>query len=116
MIGRTLSHYKILSEISRGGMGIVYRAVDVKLDREVALKVLPPELFADPERKRRFVQEAKAAAKLEHPHIGVVHEIDETDGVTFIAMELILRRATPRHDCQRPPASSSRTGNSHRHR
>ncbi len=89
MIGRTLSHYKILSEISRGGMGIVYRAVDVKLDREVALKVLPPELVADSERKRRFVQEAKAAAKLEHPHIGVVHEIDETDGVTFIAMELI---------------------------
>ena len=52
MIGRTLSHYRILSEISRGGMGMVYRAVDVKLDREVALKVLPPELVADPERKR----------------------------------------------------------------
>ena len=89
MVGRTLSHYKILSEISRGGMGIVYRALDLKLDREVALKVLPPELVADPERKRRFVQEAKAAAKLEHPHIGVVYEIDEADGVTFIAMELI---------------------------
>ncbi len=89
MIGRTLSHYKILSEISRGGMGIVYRALDLNLDREVALKVLPHELVTDPERKRRFVQEAKAAAKLEHPHIGVVYEIDETDGVTFIAMELI---------------------------
>jgi serine/threonine protein kinase/tetratricopeptide (TPR) repeat protein len=89
MIGRTLSHYKVLSEISRGGMGIVYRALDVKLEREVALKVLPPELVADPERKRRFVQEAKAAAKLEHPHIGVVHEIDEVDSTTFIAMELI---------------------------
>ena len=87
MIGRTLSHYKILSEISRGGMGIVYRALDLKLDREVALKVLPPELVADPERKRRFVQEAKAAAKLEHPHIAVVYEIDEADGTTFIAME-----------------------------
>ena len=61
MIGRTLSHYKVLEELSRGGMGIVYRALDVKLDREVALKVLPPELVADPERKRRFVQEAKAA-------------------------------------------------------
>jgi serine/threonine protein kinase/predicted negative regulator of RcsB-dependent stress response len=89
MLGETLSHYKILSEISRGGMGIVYRAVDLKLDREIALKVLPPELVTDPERKRRFIQEAKAAAKLEHPHIGVVHEIDEVDGVTFIAMELI---------------------------
>jgi serine/threonine protein kinase len=89
VIGRTLSHYKVLEELSRGGMGIVYGARDVKLDREVALKVLPPELVADPERKRRFIQEAKAAAKLEHPHIGVVHEIDEAEGVTFIAMELI---------------------------
>ncbi len=89
MIGRTLSHYKVLEELSRGGMGIVYRALDVKLDREVALKVLPPELVADPERKRRFIQETKAAAKLNHPHIGMVFEIDEADGVTFIAMELI---------------------------
>jgi serine/threonine-protein kinase len=55
MIGRTLSHYKVLEEISRGGMGIVYRALDLKLDREVALKVLPPELVADPKRKRRFI-------------------------------------------------------------
>jgi serine/threonine protein kinase/tetratricopeptide (TPR) repeat protein len=70
-------------------MGIVYRALDLKLDREVALKVLPPELVADPERKRRFVQEAKSAAKLEHPHIGVVYEIDEVDEASFIAMELI---------------------------
>ena len=62
MIGRTLSHYKVLEEISRGGVGIVYKALDVKLNREVALKVLPPELVADPDRKRRFVQEAQAAA------------------------------------------------------
>jgi serine/threonine protein kinase/tetratricopeptide (TPR) repeat protein len=89
MIGKQLSHYRILSEISRGGMGVVYRALDLKLDREVALKVLPPDLVADPERKRRFVQEAKAAAKLEHPHIAVVYEIDEADGATFIVMELI---------------------------
>ena len=59
------------------------------LDREVALKVLPPESVADPERRRRFLQEAKAAAALEHPHIGVVYEVDEAEGVTFIAMELI---------------------------
>ena len=89
MIGTTVSHYKILAEISRGGMGIVYRALDTKLDREVAIKVLPPELVSDPERRRRFVQEAKAAAALHHPHIAVIHEIDEVDGVTFIAMELI---------------------------
>ena len=89
MIGRTLSHYKILEELSHGGMGVIYRATDVKLDREVALKVLPAELVEDEERKRRFVQEAKAAAALEHPHIGVIYEIDEAEGVTFIAMELI---------------------------
>ena len=64
-------------------MGIVYRAMDTKLEREVALKVLPPELVSDPERRRRFVQEAKAASKLEHPHIAVIHEIDEAEGVTF---------------------------------
>ncbi len=89
MIGQTLSHYKVLDEISRGGMGVVYRALDTKLDREVALKVLPPELVADEERRRRFIQEAKAAAALHHPHIATIFEIDEADGSTFIAMELI---------------------------
>ena len=89
MIGRTLSHYRILEEISRGGMGIVYKALDLKLNREVAVKVLPPELVSDPDRKRRFVQEAPAAAALKHPNIAVVYEIDEVDGVDFIAMELI---------------------------
>ncbi len=72
MIGRTLSHYKILEEISRGGMGIVYKALDLKLNREVALKVLPPELVSDPDRKRRFVQEAQAAAALKHPNIATM--------------------------------------------
>ncbi len=66
MIGRALSHYKILDEVSRGGMGVVYRSVDTKLDREVALKVLPAELVSDAERRERFIQEAKAASKLEH--------------------------------------------------
>ena len=89
MIGRILSHYEVLEEISRGGMGVVYRAQDLKLDRHVALKVLPPELVAASGRKQRFIQEAKTAAALSHPHIGVIHEIDESDGVTFIAMELI---------------------------
>ncbi len=89
MIGKTLSHYQILAEVSRGGMGIVYRALDTRLDREVALKVLPPELVADPERLRRFEQEARAASKLEHPNIAVIHDIGEADGVTFLTMELI---------------------------
>jgi eukaryotic-like serine/threonine-protein kinase len=89
MTGTTLSHYEILDEISRGGMGIVYRARDTRLNRDVALKVLPPELVADADRKRRFVQEAQAAASLSHPHIAVVYEIGESDGVTFVTMELI---------------------------
>src|SRR3990172_7042820 len=70
-------------------MGVVYRALDTKLDREVAIKVLPPELVVDATRRRRFVQEAKAAASIHHPHIATIHEIDEAEGVHFIAMELI---------------------------
>ena len=89
MIGRTLSHYKVLGEIGRGGMGIVYRALDIKLDREVALKVLPAKLVENPERRHRFVQEARAAAALKHPHIAVVHEVDEVDDTIFIIMELV---------------------------
>ena len=89
MVGRSLSHYKLLEEISRGGMGIVHRARDTKLDRDVALKVLPPGLTADPERAARFMREARAAAALQHPNIAVVHEIGESDGTTYLAMELI---------------------------
>jgi tetratricopeptide (TPR) repeat protein/TolB-like protein/predicted Ser/Thr protein kinase len=89
MTGRTLSHYRIGEEISRGGMGVVYRAVDTRLNREVALKVLPEEVTHDSDRKRRFIQEAQAASALEHPHIAVIHEVDEAEGFSFIAMELI---------------------------
>jgi tetratricopeptide (TPR) repeat protein/TolB-like protein/predicted Ser/Thr protein kinase len=89
MIGRRLSHYHIVGELGRGGMGIVYRAVDVNLGREVALKVLPEELVHDPQRRDRLLHEARAASALEHPHIAVIHEVGEADGVTFIAMELI---------------------------
>jgi tetratricopeptide (TPR) repeat protein/TolB-like protein/predicted Ser/Thr protein kinase len=89
MTGQTLSHYRVHEEISRGGMGVVYRATDVRLNRDVALKVLPEELTHDEERKRRFIQEAQAASALEHPNIAVIHEVDEADGHSFIAMELI---------------------------
>ena len=89
MIGRRLSHYEIIEEISRGGMGVVYRARDVNLGREVALKVLPEELLHDPGRRDRLLQEARAASALEHPHIAVIHAVGDADGVTFIAMELI---------------------------
>jgi tetratricopeptide (TPR) repeat protein len=89
VIGRTLSHYEVLEEISRGGMGVVYRARDLNLGREVALKVLPEELVHDRLRGERMLQEARAAALIEHPHIAVIHEVGQADGVTFIAMELI---------------------------
>jgi serine/threonine protein kinase/tetratricopeptide (TPR) repeat protein len=89
LVGRTLLHYDVLEEISRGGMGIVYRARDTRLQRDVALKVLPADLVSDPARRDRFVQEARAASALEHPHIAVIHGIDEADGISFIAMELV---------------------------
>ncbi|HYN06719.1 MAG TPA: protein kinase [Vicinamibacterales bacterium] len=89
LIGRTLSHYEVVEEISRGGMGVVYRARDVNLGREVALKVLPEDLVHDRLRGERMLQEARAAALIEHPHIAVIHEVGTAEGVTFIAMELI---------------------------
>jgi serine/threonine protein kinase/tetratricopeptide (TPR) repeat protein len=89
LAGRTLSHYRIVEEISRGGMGIVYRATDTRLNRDVALKVLPAELTSDRERNERFVHEARAASALEHPNIAVIHDIGEADGISFIAMELV---------------------------
>ena len=85
----TLSHYRIEGEIGRGGMGVVYRGVDTRLGRAVAIKVLPAEATADAERNRRFVQEARAASALNHPHIVTIHDIDEDAGTTFLAMELV---------------------------
>jgi len=89
MIGEAISHYRILSKLGAGGMGEVYPAEDAKLDRKVALKILPAEVAANHERMRRFIQEAKAAAALNHPNIAHVYEIDEVDGIHFIAMEFI---------------------------
>ena len=89
MIGQTLGHYRIDSKLGEGGMGLVYRARDLHLDREVAIKVLPTETVADPERKRRFAQEAKAASALNHPNILHIYDISAQDGVDFIAMEYV---------------------------
>ena len=89
MIGQTLAHYKILEKIGSGGMGDVYLAEDTKLDRKIALKVLPPDLAESEERRARFQREAKAIAALDHPNIVHVYSVEEAAGVHFITMQLV---------------------------
>src|ERR1043166_470585 len=85
----SVSHYRIVSRIGAGSMGEVYLAQDTKLDRKVALKILPADLAANRDRMQRFVREAKSAAALNHPNIAHIYEIGESNGVNFIAMEFI---------------------------
>ncbi|MCA9733428.1 protein kinase, partial [candidate division KSB1 bacterium] len=89
MIGKTILHYKILEELGRGGMGVVYKARDSKLDRDVAIKFLPKHIAANTDERKRFEIEAKAAAALNHPNIATIHAIEETDEEMFIVMEYI---------------------------
>jgi Tol biopolymer transport system component/predicted Ser/Thr protein kinase len=92
MVGRTLGHYRIDSKLGEGGMGVVYRATDTRLDRRVAVKVLRPDAMADPVRKRRFIQEAKTASALNHPNIITVYDVHSDDGTDYIAMEYVEGR------------------------
>jgi predicted Ser/Thr protein kinase len=88
-VGGTVKHYRIEAVLGRGGMGVVYRGRDSRLDRPVALKFLPTEFTADPDRKRRFFQEARAASAVNHPAIAQVYDVDEDEGAAFIVMELV---------------------------
>jgi serine/threonine protein kinase/tetratricopeptide (TPR) repeat protein len=93
LIDRTLLHYRIITQIGAGGMGEVYLALDKKLDREVALKVVPEDFASDPRRLARFEREAKAIAALNHPNIVTIHSIEEDQGVHFLTMELVEGRS-----------------------
>ena len=89
MVGSIISHYRIVEKIGEGGMGVVYKAEDTKLERTVALKFLADHLLSDDEAKQRFLREAKAAAALHHSNVCPVYEIDDVDGKTFLAMAFL---------------------------
>lgn len=89
MIAESIAHYRIIKKLGAGGMGVVYLAVDTKLDRNVAIKVLPPESLADENLKKRLLREARAAARLDHPNICAIHDVNEEDSRTFIVMQYI---------------------------
>ncbi|HEU5310049.1 MAG TPA: protein kinase, partial [Candidatus Eisenbacteria bacterium] len=87
MLGKVLSHYEIIDKLGAGGMGVVYRARDQRLDREVALKLLAPAILSDESARRRFRHEAMALSRLSHPNIATVHDFDSDGGIDFLVME-----------------------------
>ena len=89
MIDKTILHYNIAEKLGEGGMGVVYRAIDTRLLRSVALKILPPKLIVDENNRHRFIKEAQTASSLNHPNICVIHDINEIEETNFIVMEFI---------------------------
>jgi len=97
LTGRMIAHYQVMEKLGEGGMGVVYKALDTRLNRAVSLKVLPSYRVADPERKQRFVKEARAASALNHPNIVTIYDINQAEGVDFIAMEYAAGKTLDRH-------------------
>src|SRR5437867_12455036 len=102
MVGRTILHYRILKELGKGGMGTVYKAEDMKLNRSVAIKALAADMVGDVTARTRFMREARAASAIDHPNICTVYEINEVEGVLFIVMQYVEGKTLKKYVGGRP--------------